>query len=507
MDDFTPEERKEMIETFLLNYFPRPDNKIPPPRTEEDKAFLDRLEKFMFSTEKFIQEIKDILNSVTIEEFERNKEPFMQELSDLIEYGFTFESETEKEESACVSFLHDKIKDYKEIIEFMDNLPEKSRESAAEYRDLNYKVYLDYIESLVFYCAEKLFEKEPKRNKTHLPIANGKATKAIASMNSRGMKPDRITGDLTITSNEVKLAIEKFNSLPGTLGISTHKLLYKAISEFTAQNHMGNVSGIKSYTVKFPLKEYALQCGYDIEEHPASTPEEAEQERKRIKNTLDNFRKKVKKDIGLLLSFRLTWEENIKGKPYSFDSMNIMGRGAIKNGIVDIEFTVSMAEYLIQLPMSQYPVALFGVDERNTNAYIIGLKMAEHYNNDNNLIAGTANLLRVKSLLAYTSFPDLDTVRADENSWELRIKEPFEHSLDVLTQSGVLADWRYSHSKGAEMSDTEAVNFESYEEWADTLIYFELKAPIDHTERLAKIADKKQKNKEKNPRKKKKSDE
>ena len=345
----------------------------------------------------------------------------------------------------------------------------------------------------------------PNPIETNLCVPASKMLFAIAVMARKEIKSD-LMGKQTVTSNDVVLGIEKALSL-GTLSTGTHKLLYKAISEFTAQNHMGKVSGIKSYSVKFPLKEYALQCGYDIEERPTSTPEEAEQEKKRVKNTLDNFRKKVKKDIGLLLSFRLTWEENIKGKPYYFDSMNVMGRGTIKNSIVDIEFTVSMAEYLVQLPLSQYPVALFGVDERNSNAYIIGLKMAEHYNNDNNLIAGTANLLKVKSLLAYTSFPDLDTVREIGQGWTSRIKEPFESALDVLTQSGVLADWRYSYSKGAEMSDTEATNFESYEEWADTLIYFELKSPVDHTERLAKIADKKKEAKSKKPKRKKKSDE
>ncbi len=503
LEKLTKEEKAAVIDRLLSEHFPAPDSKAPSTKNENSGLSRNLLENFMFSPKEFIQKVKDILNSVTKEEYENSKAPFIQELKELKTEGL--ETSEDVEFIACVSFLHEKIRQYEQVIEFMDNLPEKKNETGEPKN--NFKVYLSYIESLVFYRTSKLLGVDRRKKDIHLPVVHGKATSAIATMNSKGIKPDSVTGNLKITSNEVELAIEKFNSLPGTLGISTHKLLYKAISEFTAQNHVGKASGIKSYSVKFPLKEYALQCGYDIEERPTSTPEEAEQEKKRVKNTLDNFRKKVKKDIGLLLSFRLTWEENIKGKPYYFDSMNVMGRGTIKNSIVDIEFTVSMAEYLVQLPLSQYPVALFGVDERNSNAYIIGLKMAEHYNNDNNLIAGTANLLKVKSLLAYTSFPDLDTVREIGQGWTSRIKEPFESALDVLTQSGVLADWRYSYSKGAEMSDTEATNFESYEEWADTLIYFELKSPVDHTERLAKIADKKKEAKSKKPKRKKKSDE
>jgi len=339
-----------------------------------------------------------------------------------------------------------------------------------------------------------------------LTIFHGKAIDTLPIMNSREATTNFV-GDLTVIKNNVKLVAEKFNSLPGTLSISTHKLLCKAISVFTEQNHAGKTTGIKSYEVNFPLKEYALQCGYDVEEHDTSTPEEAEQEKKRVKNTLDNFRKKVKKDLEMLYAYSLTWEEKVKGKLYDFDSMRIIGRYSIKKGIISVEFTVSMAEYMIQLTQTKYSAALFSIDDRKPNAYNIGWKMATHYNNDNNLIVGTANLLKVKTLLACTSLPDLETVRGTEHGWIDRIKEPFESALDVLTKNRVLADWRYSHSKGVEMTDTEATNFESYEDWANTLLYFELKDPHDHTERLARNADKKKEAKTKRTRKKKKSDE
>lgn len=375
----------------------------------------------------------------------------------------------------------------------------------------NSKYFIDLkAKTLIFIFSldgSNLPDAPPEQKEVNqLTIFHGKIIDTLPTMNSREATTNFV-GDLAVMKNNVKLVAEKFNSLPGTLSISTHKLLCKAISVFAEQNHAGKITGIKSYEVNFPLKEYALQCGYDVEEHNTSTPEEAEQEKKRVKNTLDNFRKKVKKDLEMLYAYSLTWEENVKGKLCDFDSMRIIGRYSIKKGIISIEFTVSMAEYMIQLTQTKYPAVLFSIDDRSPNAYNIGWKMSTHYNNDNNLIAGTANLLKVKTLLTCTSLPDLETVRADENSWELRIKEPFEHSLDVLTQSGVLADWRYSHSKGVEMTDTEATNFESYEDWANTLLYFELKDPHDHTERLARNADKKKEAKTKRTRKKKKSNE
>lgn len=327
---------------------------------------------------------------------------------------------------------------------------------------------------------------EVKRNQSFLPMLHGKSTDAIATMIGKQLEKNPITQTASITSREVTLVIKDLTKLSKTLRVSTHKLFSAAVASFTGVNNtgLGNKRDLRTGRVIIPLKEYALKCGYDVKEHTKETPEEAKKEALRAKRQLDNARRKIQRDLKELLSYSLSWEEKVKGKETSFGGINIVGGVAIKNGAIMIEFSTSMAEYLIKLPITQYPVALLRVDERNSNAYTMGLAMAEHYSMDNNQIRGTAQTLKVKTLLGYTHLPSIEAVRKQGRRWEDRIKEPFEVSLDALTECGLLADWRYSKPKGVELTDEEATNFSSYEEWAETLVYFTLKDAPDHTARL-----------------------
>jgi hypothetical protein len=319
----------------------------------------------------------------------------------------------------------------------------------------------------------------------YLPMLHGKVTDSIATMAGSTIVENRLNNTGIVDTGEVKLVIEKFTELSGTLGVSTHKLLSTAIASFTQLNHTGNRAREANYTaVNIPLKEYALYCGYDVEEHATETPEEAEKEAKRVKGVMDNARSKIRKDLSLLYSSSLSWKEKVRGKQGDYLDIRLIEAKGIKSGHITIKFTQIFSEYLVQLPITQYPIALLRVDERNTNAYSIGLKMAEHFNMDNNLKRETAQLLKVKTLLAVTTLPSIDNEVVKRNGWENRIKEPFEKSLDALTACGLLKDWEYSHSKGEAMTDEEATSFNGYEEWAETLIHFTLKDAPDHTRRL-----------------------
>lgn len=350
-----------------------------------------------------------------------------------------------------------------------------------------------------------LSPEEPiEQSSEFLPVLHGKATDAIARMSGSKPTPNPLNNTASIESGEVKLIIKSLDTLSGTLGVSTHKLLSTAIAGFTALNHTGTGKdrSFREAKVAISLKDYAIKCGYDVIEHPTDTPEEAAKEAKRAKNALDNFRKKVRKDLELLFNASISWKDNIKGKEVDFADIRILGGKGIKAGYINLEFTVSIAEYLIQLPLSQYPQSLLLLDERNDNAYNIGLKMSEHYSMDSNQKIGTAQLLKVKTLLEYTNLPTLATIKKQRTSWEARIKEPFETALDALTACGLLEDWRYSHSKGAEMTDEEA-DFSSYEEWVDTLVYFTLRNAPNHAPRLAARAAEKKARQAKTKRKRK----
>lgn len=333
-----------------------------------------------------------------------------------------------------------------------------------------------------------------EKGSSFLPMLHGKGTDQLAKMAGEKITENKLNNTGVVVSGEVKLVLDKFNELTGTLGVSTDKLLRTAIAFFTELNHTGsNAKKLSQTAVTIPLKDYALRCGYDVEVHETATPEEAEVEAKRAKTALDNARRKINKDLAIMFASSLSWKEKVRGKQADYMDIRLIEAKGIRNGNICIKFTQLFAEYLISLPQTKYPVALLAVDERNNNAYNMGLKMTIHYNMDNNQIVGTAQLLKVRTLLECTTLPDSNSSMVKKKGWKDRIKEPFENALDALTACGLLEDWRYSHPKGVELTDEEATNFSSFDEWADTLVYFTLADAPDHKERLARKAEKKAK--------------
>lgn len=317
-----------------------------------------------------------------------------------------------------------------------------------------------------------------------LPMLHGKATDTMAQMSSRDAQINPITGNATIVSGDVKVAIQKFKELGGTLGINTHKLLSVGIATFTAQNHVGGNAKNIDYKVSIPLIEYALRCGYDLVERETSTPEEAEAERKRLTNLEKDIKKKIKKDLDMLRATEMTWKETVKGKEGDYINVPIIGTRGIKGGYIHMVFDPMMASYLSRLPLTQYPVALLAIDARNSNAYSMGLKMAEYFSMDTNQSRGKADRLSVLSLLACTSLPSIEEVRSKRQGWERLIKEPFEKALDALHQCGFLADWQYTKAKAVPLTDEEAAAITDYEAFSKLYIQFVVKDAPDQTARL-----------------------
>lgn len=326
---------------------------------------------------------------------------------------------------------------------------------------------------------------------TYIPVLHGKATDFLANLNGGKRTPDAITGSLTLESNGVKAVIEKANELAVAGGINVHKLLSVGIGEFARINNIGgdNPNSSITYGVAIPLKGYATKLGYKVTPQlPAgTTPEERSAEKSRADNVLKRARKKIKEDLKLLSSLRLSWEEKVKGKSSDFISYAIVGSTAIRNGYIYMVFDPLFAEYLLRLPMTQYAEALLKIDARNPNAYLIGYKMILHFFIDNNQRGGTAQQLKVKTLLKETNLPDISTVRKQRKNWEERIKEPLENALDTLYSTGIISEWYYSKSKGEQLTDEEATRF-TYESWAETNIHFILRNAPDQTERLERKA-------------------
>ena len=339
------------------------------------------------------------------------------------------------------------------------------------------------------YTAEELPEEQ-----TQLALYHGKATDTMAIMSSRDAVADKITGKATIERGDVKLVIQKFDSLQGTLGVNTHKLLSVGIANFTALNNDDKREDRSIQpAVTFSLTEYAKGLGYDVEEHPTATEEEALTEKKRVQRVLHEAQKKIKRELQVLQATTVTWEEKVKGKAGDYDSISLLSRTAIRKGVISMEFSLPMARYLTMLPITQYPKTQLRIDGRNQNAYALGNKFAEHFNMDSNQKKGTANRLKVETLLKVTNLPSYEQTIRNRNGWADRIKEPFETALDEVVRVGTLASWEYTHAKGVPLTEEEACTITDYKTFTELYITYVMGEEVDHTDRLARRDEEKKK--------------
>lgn len=402
-----------------------------------------------------------------------------------------------------------------------EKAPEASLEILSEYAKENYSNCYFFILNHLRVQLNALAEDEARTDKVknivrkrvalwyveekpaYLPMVHGKATDALAYMNTKTAELDKITGDATIDRFGVQVVILKLKDLQATLGISTDKLLSTALTIFTKQNDFRYTRTHEpKREVAISLREYAKDLGYDVDEHATSTPEEEELEKKRAKNQLDNARKAIRKDLDIIHASALSWEEDVKGKSKDFDRISLATRTAIRNGQILISFSPEIARYLADKgTITQYPRALLGISGRHPTAYYIGRKLAEHANIDNNIIRGTADRISIPALLAVTDLPSYEDVqKTDRGHWADRIKEPLEKALDVLVDEGMLKSWEYTHAKGIDLTEEEAYNITSYKDFSKLYLSFTLADKVDHTDRLAarqEAKDKAKKNKQK----------
>ena len=332
--------------------------------------------------------------------------------------------------------------------------------------------------------------------RANMPMYHGKATDALAALSGRTAEENKIADKAVFQTStgdgDFKIVLQDFSKLKGKLSVNTHKLLSTGIAEFTQINNYGG--GKINPVVTIPLKEYARLLGYKIDERETASPEEAAKEKKRAAENLKIAKKRIRQDLELLQAMRWTWQEKVRGKSGDFDSILLLERIAIRNNYIIMEFGRNMAEYLKQLPLTQYPQGLLGVDARKENAYRLGLKMAEHYSIDNNQVRGTANRLKVSTLLSVTGLPTYEALQQEthDNSrhWDTRIKEPFETALDEITGK-VISGWEYVKAKGEPLTEEEAYGITDYETFINMLVQFELIEAPDHEDRLARRAEEK----------------
>ncbi len=293
-------------------------------------------------------------------------------------------------------------------------------------------------------------------------MLNGTATNKLATI-GRKTKPTRINpladNEATIEYGDFKVFIEKYSNKK-SLKVGVVKLLDILAIKFAKSNHYKAKN--PNRTVTFSLDEYMTLL--DIKD-------------------IKDARKRLKEALNTLYSISLEWEEKSKGKVINYAKMRICEAQGIERGKASFTFTTRMSQYLNQSYIMQFPTELLSISERNPNAYPIARKLALHNSIDNNIKKGTANIISVAKLLEVApEIPNIDTVRAVNGSWSVRIKGKLEKALDAI---GGILSWEYCNTKGSPLTDKQ-LEIADYETFIKLFIKFNIKGAPDPTERLKK---------------------
>lgn len=342
----------------------------------------------------------------------------------------------------------------------------------------NGKIVTDRMTFEDFYEITEKFSEYLGKNPPLSLSYNGEAIKALALARGRGKISPHSTEILDVNGVNIFAPESALK-----LGAGAVKIYRYAVSEFTKRNHCNADSEDLKLRYILDVKDFAEANGVDSENPDA----------------MKNFRRKLKASLDKLKTASITWSEKIKGKPKSFIGMNYIGAYEIKGNELMIEFTLSMAQYLASLPIIKYPRPLYALDDREYNAYAIGEAMCIHCSQDNNVMRGTEDRLRVETLLQSTSYPSYEEIKANRWSWVEKVKEPFENALDKLTQCGLIADWAYCHEGGIELTDKEASEIadRDYPYFTSLLVKYRLNDFGFHEDRITEVQGRKGKQLEK----------
>lgn len=359
-------------------------------------------------------------------------------------------------------------------------------ENGFAHVDENGNVTTDKITIEKFYEIFESFGEFVGKSKSVSLSHNGDAIEALALIRGRGK----------IAHHSQVIDVKGVNIFAPEsalkLGAGAVKIYRYAVSEFTKRNHCNTDDENLKLRYVIDIKDFAEANGVDTTSA----------------DDMKNFRRKLKSSLEKLSTATITWSEKIKGKPKTFSGMNYIGGYNLRGNELEIEFTLSMAQYLTSLPLIIYPRSLYALDDRDFNAYAIGEAMCIHSSQDNNVMKGTENKLRVETLLKSTSFPSYEEIKAHEMSWVQKVKEPFETALDKLTQCGLIRDWGYCHEGGIELTDDEArrIADRGYPYFTSLLVRYELNDFMPHDDRVTAIQEKKALQLEKIKRKRKRKD-
>lgn len=239
------------------------------------------------------------------------------------------------------------------------------------------------------------------------------------------------SGESSVTLKGTTLTLEKWNELLAPR-ISVFKLFDALGLVFAQKNNYRDPEGAQNTTVRLHMDDYLKLLGKET-----------------TKANRDFLRRQVKEDLDTLYKMSVEWEGD-NGKKF-YKCRICQEIGFVQENVIQFVFTQKLADCLVRAYAVPFPLALFGIDARNKNSYIIARKVmltiGNHYNNTN----GKSCILSIQTLLeACPTIPAYGSASVKQRGFSNEIVKPLEAAMDGISE---YASWHYCKAKGELLPD------------------------------------------------------
>lgn len=118
-------------------------------------------------------------------------------------------------------------------------------------------------------------------------------------------------------------------------------------------------------------------------------------------------------------------------------------------------FTNSMATYLSNSYISQYPIDLLTIGDTSQNTYPLARKLAMNFTMLRNVSRGTNDILKVSRLMENTpDIPSIEEVNKGNRAWRSRRQDKLEKRFDELEEKNIIK-WEYCNAGKEPLTKTQ----------------------------------------------------
>lgn len=270
---------------------------------------------------------------------------------------------------------------------------------------------------------------------------------------------------------------EMYSKFIESFGPMALKLFFMGLVGLARKNYYDKASA-KNLRIDLSFSDFAKAQNRNIEAAPNASPEE----KKKAQNRRKDFINEINRNLTDLSHF--SWQIEGKGKYRKIGILQTSHR--IENNTITFYFDQGFADAIrIDGIMTQSPTALLYTDNRDPNAYKIGLYVANHHGNDRNAARGTESTLSIKSLIsAAATIPTFEELRSQgRRDWKVKIKKPLERSLNDFIRVDYLEKWEYRHPRTGKRYTEEKAEELSAATYEELMVDYTVKNAPDMKER------------------------